>query len=361
MRRRTEAQRGRELVNWAMPAASRRQQCAQISTLSLVGTGGSGLLRSTDGGASFEVTNACEQSRAIVSITPFPNDELGSRIGATCWREGFAQSRDAAKSWGVLASGLTKDSQADFEMHYSPHFLGITYSTSSVEGQRIYVGGYDGLFVSTDGGSHWSELHTFSERRIVGLNAITLADGNDLVALATYEGGAYLWQPSTNQWSIANRGLRSPRLSEITFVSGSGQRPLLVTGERAALLTLRNVDDGWRTLAFSNGRIADLTARVLRKVGLGGLLERSELAKHLGLTASKVFPQLITPLPQGHDGPRVLSGTREEGVISIDLETGRHEQIFLRIPWCLPWSRRQPIPVIEPFLWRAERMAFSVA
>lgn len=112
---------------------------------------GIGILRSTDGGATWDPTNltwTIDQSRAVLAIRNDPSNP------ATLWAatsEGLYKSTDSGATWGISLSLLmTMDVAVD------PTNGSVVYATA---GQLGVPGDADaGIWKTTDGGTSWTRL-----------------------------------------------------------------------------------------------------------------------------------------------------------------------------------------------------------
>ena len=165
--------------------------------LLFAGTQSGGIFRSKDGGISFErVSSGLSdmQVQDIVISSKFRDD---STIYTSTASQGAFYSDDAGNSWKKMGSGLTKDSQADQEK--VPHFYDLRIAPG--QDRTMFLGGFDGLFKSTDGGISWKEVETLSPGTITAFDiSPTYAADKTLVA-ATYVGGeVWLSQNSGKTW-----------------------------------------------------------------------------------------------------------------------------------------------------------------
>jgi photosystem II stability/assembly factor-like uncharacterized protein len=111
------------------------------SSLLLAGTGGAGIFRSDNGGSSWSPSRTGLPPDTMVNAIAFANSAPQTVYAATSSGGGF-RSNDAGRSWLQVwtDSGIT-DVAVD-------HF----------DSQRIVITAGIGVYLSTDGGAHWSEL-----------------------------------------------------------------------------------------------------------------------------------------------------------------------------------------------------------
>jgi len=154
----------------------------------LVGSTGSGIFRSTDDGHSWLTSNT--------GLTGLNVDALalgaGGSILASVRDEGFFRSEDGGLSWGQHNSGL-RDRR-------------VRALAASPDG-TVYASTLNGLFISTDNGSHWDEagLDDLPSLSTYGLFSDT--PGEALVSVP----GHGLWRTTDGgtTWQADNSGLES--------------------------------------------------------------------------------------------------------------------------------------------------------
>jgi len=152
-----------------------------------VGTENHGVLRSLDGGDSFMQANMGLGVQYITSLVATVRDNSRTSLWATSWNEAIFKSEDGAKLWQKLDHGLTTDPQADAPDFMLPHFKKIAYQDN-----YFLLAGFDGLFMSEDGGKNWRQLETSP---IGNINFFILSDiigENKQSGFLAYTGGVYL-------------------------------------------------------------------------------------------------------------------------------------------------------------------------
>ncbi|MDY7013158.1 MAG: glycosyl hydrolase, partial [Cyanobacteriota bacterium] len=179
-----------------------------------VGTEKKGIFKTSDRGASFSEINQGLSGGAIKDIAVSPNYATDSTLLASTWNEAVFQSNDGGQTWKQYGSGLTKDRQADEEAFSTHHFgpLGIskTFSTD----KTVFLGGFDGLFKSTDSGRTWQEIETFSPGIVVELDISPNYEKDSTVAVATYVGNIYISHDRGASWKNITDGLEIPRFTK---------------------------------------------------------------------------------------------------------------------------------------------------
>ncbi|HLF26887.1 MAG TPA: hypothetical protein VJG32_11165 [Anaerolineae bacterium] len=238
-----------------------------------VGTQQGGVFKTLDGGSSFapvnnglpfgvndkygtfrRSSNAPDLRRPEMDITSLavsPEYAHDSLLFAAMWNEAIFQSRDGGQTWVKYPTGLTCDTQADSPEYKSPHFRDIRVSPAFASDRTVFLGGFDGLFKSTDGGQQWTQMETLPLGLIKGLALSPGAIDTLSVAITTYGGGAYLTMDQGQTWSINNSGLATTRLSDIVFSPAYPADHTLFSSSRGYLLKSTDQGNSWDKIAVT--------------------------------------------------------------------------------------------------------------
>ena len=166
----------------------------------LIATTESGIYRTVDGGKSIDTLNQGLADLKIQDVL-IRDDE---KYLVSTWDGGYWSWQSDAQSWIQSDLGLTRDPMADDLT--VPHFEDL-----EVSGTVAFLGGFDGLFRSTNSGEQWEEVETLSLGSIVSLAVSpTFADDNTL-AVATYVGEIYISRDRGETWQPANESLYLPK------------------------------------------------------------------------------------------------------------------------------------------------------
>lgn len=302
-----------------------------------VGTEKGGILRTADSGASFSGVNdglpftirgkygTLRKSREgpvirpdeknIISIAISPDFEDDSTVFATMWNEAVFKSVDGGDTWRKYPLGLTCDYQADSPEYKSPHFRDLRISSSFEDDQTVFLGGFDGLFKSTDAGRHWTQMETLPLSLIKGL-ALSPGDADGRsVAVTMYGGGTCTTDDRGTTWAINNRGLETTRLSDIVFSPKYQTDSTLFSASRGYLL--KSVDEGrtWEKipLEYTPHWTTDLRRRIkdiLESVGMPAFISRSLLTVR---ERDKPFATVVVVSPDFPSDNTIFFGTRHHG------------------------------------------------
>ena len=269
-----------------------------------------GVLKSDNGGRSFLEVNSGLPEKNIASLFASAVPGKGVTLYASTWNEALFRSDNGGNQWIKYGNGLTTDPQAKDPLFWSPNFKGI-----AVSGDIFFLGGFDGLFKSTNGGREWIQLDTILPSGITGLAVSPMGDqGEQYVALVTYGGGAYLFENSNKTWAVLNKGLQWPRLNDIAFSPAYKKDGIIFSGSENNFLIFSNRGKGWQRIPvkFSlKRRIKRRLDHYLKKVGISAEARHS-LFKPLHTDTR--FPTFIAPSPAYSQDPTLFFGTRSSGI-----------------------------------------------
>ncbi len=175
-----------------------------------IGTENAGVFKVQNLGKSVTAANQGLSDLKIRNIVPSPNYSQDSLIFLSSWNDGVFQSKDQGKTWKKISQGLTKDHQADEPQFAVPHFEDLKISQAFGQDQTLFIGGFDGLFISTNGGKSWEEIETLSTRIITSLAVSPNYKNDSTVAIGTYEKEAYISKDGALTWKPMVRGFATP-------------------------------------------------------------------------------------------------------------------------------------------------------
>jgi photosystem II stability/assembly factor-like uncharacterized protein len=298
-----------------------------VDGIVFVGTEKKGVFKTVDWGISFEQVNKGMSERKlifkkidkhIVSLGISPDYATDSTLFASTWYEAVFISTNGGKSWQKYDKGLTTVGQADSEKYLSPHFREVKLSKTFGQDKTIFLGGFDGLFKSTDGGQSWTQMETSPLRLIKGL-ALSSGDKDySSVAITTYGGGAYTItiDDRGRAWAVNNGGLKKTRLSDIVFSPNYRSDNTIFSASRGYLLKSNKRGKAWDkvSLAFKSWRTR--LSHILRRLRLPRSLSRSILSE---AEKEKPFATVIAPSPNFASDKTIYFGTRYHGIFkSVD-------------------------------------------
>jgi photosystem II stability/assembly factor-like uncharacterized protein len=163
----------------------------------------------------------------ITSLACTHNEHGKPILFASTWKEALYRSEDEGASWTKHAKGLTTSRQADEPQFQRPHFRGIAVSSGYGFDQTVFLGGFSGIFKSTDEGRSWQKMHgTLSIGLIVGMALAPLSDTEVHLAVSTYLAGIYS-HDTGGSWEVDNLGIEGHRLFDIAIAPMYPSEPIV--------------------------------------------------------------------------------------------------------------------------------------
>lgn len=199
----------------AVTALTHTPAVAGKSSLYVATVNGRILKAGNGGGDVVDVSPADLSGPTITSIAVSPNFERDGLILATTAEGDVVRSTDGGQSWETANGDVPIEPSAD--RYGKPHFSLVTFAETFGSDQTLFVGGFNGLFKSLDSGVSWTELETLRARLLVGMDLSPAFAEDGTVALSTYGGGIYLSQDRGESWQAASSGLVNPRYHDIQF------------------------------------------------------------------------------------------------------------------------------------------------
>ncbi|MFV2032865.1 MAG: WD40/YVTN/BNR-like repeat-containing protein [Gammaproteobacteria bacterium] len=279
-----------------------------------VGTESNGMYKSVDLGKSFnhvELYPALEnidKAIHVTSIETVKNERGAVDIFVTTWNEYAFFSTDGGETWAKSSKGLKKNRQAD--EHKRPHFFGIAIPQEYARHGNAFVAGFSGLFKTDNKGETWTEMETRPARNIEGMAVSPSFSSDRLVALATYDGGAYISTDSGKTWRTRNAGLRSTHLWDISVASDKRDKPVIFSVSNMSFLTT-----GENSTAWSRNEIAapKYWKFVTENFDEGSFV--TKLAHRLFDRPDFSFATQIAVSPEFSADATVFLGTRYKGIL----------------------------------------------
>ena len=271
---------------------------------------------------SFSAVNQGLTDRNITSIISTLGSEEDIILYASTWDQGLFQLNGKQRVWKKYDKGLSTDPQAKDPYFLMPNFKGI-----AAQKEILYLGGFDGLFKSTNGGRNWEQLDTIMLSGITGL--AVYAEKNmqkHEVALATYGAGAYLYDSKDANWSIINKGLAWTRLNDISFSTNYLIDGTILSGSENNFLLFDNQEKIWQRVPVQESKKRHVLKRVnyyLKKLGVG-LKWRNKILEPI--SGDALFPTSIGPSPDFENDKTLYFGTRSSGLyISLDAGASNYQ------------------------------------
>ncbi len=276
----------------------------------LIGTENRGILKIVIDENSTELVTTNIKDKHVIDIAISPSYHNDSLMLATTRHEAVYQSRDHGNTWNIFKNGLTSDKQADSKMYKSSHFRDVKIANDYKNSKIMFLGGFDGLFKSTDYGKTWFQLETLPLRLIKGFS---VAENGLSVAITTYGGGAYKSSNSGDSWKPINNGLLKTRLSDIVFSPYYSDDKTLFSAHKKYLLKSTNGGKTWNRCKIEKDTWKDslnsFFIAIVQKLGLSKSIKSIFTSKKI-----KPYPTIIALSPDFKNDNILFFGTRTNGI-----------------------------------------------
>lgn len=173
----------------------------------LVGTETGELFRSADDGATFVPAGLSLPAEEIQGLAISPDHATDQTAWLSSRTDGAYKSTDGGVTWSISDTGLTVAAQA---AQLGRANFGQIAVRDNAGTPVLFIGGFDGLFLSLDGAATWITQDTHVDY-IVGI-ALSPDYANDqTVLVTTYVKGAYVSTDGGATWENAHTGFGHPR------------------------------------------------------------------------------------------------------------------------------------------------------
>jgi len=161
------------------------------TSLIYAATDGSGVYASYDGGRSWsdDNSNGGPDGQSVVGLVVSPSDP--QQVYAISQDGTGYQSGDGGRDWYSIP--LIAPSSSSF----------TTLALDPLRPSTLFAGSIDGIYVSTDGGSSWSQASGMADSTTV--KSIAFSDANADVAFAATDSGIYQTIDGGSTWQLENQ------------------------------------------------------------------------------------------------------------------------------------------------------------
>ncbi|MFO8040886.1 MAG: hypothetical protein R6U67_15730 [Sodalinema sp.] len=173
-----------------------------------LGTATAGVFYSGDGGNQFAAIDSDLPDLQITDLLALAPAGGQPQLLLSTWDAGFFRSDDGGQTWNPAQGELAKDGQAD-ELE-EPHFYGLATSPTALAEGYVFMGGFNSLYRSEDGGQQWQQLETLSPDIVMAFDISPNYSQDQTLALGTYVNGLYLTKDGGQSWQRPSRGLHLP-------------------------------------------------------------------------------------------------------------------------------------------------------
>ena len=279
-----------------------------------IGTEKNGVYETKDNGKTFNSVNNGLPDNTNVRNLAISNDfGTDKTILVSTWYEAIFRSIDGGVSWEKYSSGITWDKQADKDIYKSPYYRDIKISNSFGVDKTVFLGGFDGLFKSTDGGKKWIQLETMPVSLIRGLAVSSRKNFNTSIAITTYGGGFYISYNKGLDWTINNTNLTRTRLSDVVFSPAYSSDKTIFSAQRKFLL--KSTDDGktWLNHSLVSENWRTRLSNILRRLKVPASIHKKILSGHQRLSP---FATKIALSPDYESDKTIFFATRAHGIFN---------------------------------------------
>lgn len=277
-----------------------------------IGTEKMGIFKTVDAGDSFiPLKKGMTHDMHIRSLAISPEFLIDKTIFATTWYEAAYRSTDAGENWVKYATGLSTNKQADTKKYKSPHYGDLRISNSFAKDKTIFLGGFDGLFKSTDAGKNWEQMETLPVRLIKGMALSSSGDDHLSVAITTYGGGVYLTENHGKFWRICNQGLSKTRVSDIVFSPTYRSDSTIFSGIQGYLLKSATNGSYWNKIRIDSGGWQKRSDRILKRLGFSKSFRKKIFPR---VRKGVPYPSALVISPFFDSDRTIFFGTRWHGI-----------------------------------------------
>jgi len=293
-----------------------------------IGTELSGLYKTYDFGRSFvhvpmlPATKNKQKASYVTSVTAIENSLGSADVFVTKWHDAVFFSSNGGNSWKKLGSGLKKDPQAD--EYKTAHFYEASVPSGFARHGDAFTAGFSGLFKTADGGQSWTEMETRQARNIEGLALSPFYSSDQTIALASYDGGAYVSRDSGKTWTAQNFGLPSTHLWDIAIAKDDKNDLLIYAISNPGFLTLKSASPVW---VLNNLATTKYWKHVTANFEADSII--TKIARRLLGYPEQSYPTQIAVSKHFLSDEALFLGTRYKGVLK-STDSGA--------TWAHPWS-----------------------
>ncbi len=170
---------------------------SQDQTL-FVSTWGDGVVKSVDGGATWERKHMVTR---ITNMAVSPDYASDQEVFIATSDE-ILRSADGGDTWTLRMEGL--DDQA---VQTNVHYFEIVYSPEYGLDRTLFLASWEGVHKSTDGGDLWNHLQMYGVNVIRGLGISPDFVNDNTLFAAAYGGGVYRSSDRGDTWEAVDTGL----------------------------------------------------------------------------------------------------------------------------------------------------------
>jgi photosystem II stability/assembly factor-like uncharacterized protein len=193
------------------------------------------LLRSTDGGDTWELASKPTPAPVFVALAPSPDFARDGQLFAGTMQDGVLLYRDYGRDWVLWNMGLLDG-----------NILCLTVSPAYAEDQTLFAGAQSGLFRSSNGGRSWREVDLpvgYTTVLSLALSPSFAQDGT--LYAGTEDHGLLRSTDRGRSWQPLGEGTWTEPINSVLVGSEFDQRPELLVLHGGSLLHSADGGGAW--------------------------------------------------------------------------------------------------------------------
>lgn len=189
------------------------------------GTLTGGVFWSTDGGSSWASRSDGITTSDIIALALHSNYPQDLTVFATTRSEGVFKSTDGGLRWDPAGS-IPRELTHQYEIHY----IAIAMSPNYDSDHAVFLGMFEGLWVSRDGGASWKYADVIPARLVRGLAFSPNYHNDRTVIMSTYGAGILRSTDGGGSWTTKNMLLSDVYPDFIGFSPNYANDQIIITG-----------------------------------------------------------------------------------------------------------------------------------
>lgn len=260
-----------------------------------------GVFYSNDSGVTFTSKTNNLPAGAINTLVVSP-DYLNDRtVYCTSLTQAVFKSTDGGDSWTFFESGAKITNQTTATNEFSELQISSAYATD----QTVFLSAFDGLFITRNGGTSWTQRQTRSN--VITSLALSPNFPDDQKAIVTtyWGGGYYHSSDSGATWTVGNwPNPRKLTVFDVNFAPNPAGTPTAVSAIAGFLAISSDYGTNW---------------------------DRTVIPKLPDISPSPVTTTVLAVSPDFHNDQEIFLGTRRHGVLQT-LDGGKNWRGMQGVP-----------------------------
>jgi len=211
-----------------------------------------GVFKTTDRGSNWSPVNNGLLNLGVSALDISPNYAVDQTVFAGTWGGGVYKTTDRGSNWGPASSGITNG-----------NITALAASPNYAVDQIVFAGTEGGLFKTVNGGSAWNPANTGITNNSVSAVAVSPNFANDQTAYAgTDGGGVFKTMNQGSDWSPVNAGITNLAVRALVVSPAYGTDQTVYAGtlnsyQQGGVFKTTNSGTDWSVVKDCNaGRLA---------------------------------------------------------------------------------------------------------